>query len=69
MKTTAFPGSRLQFPSWSRLTTRVPYFIALMKLRVMALPVFTGAVSLFIAPGHLDPLLGAILIIGIRSAF
>ena len=58
MKTTAFPVSRLQFPSWSGLTTRVPDFIALMKPRVMVLAVFTAAVGLFIAPGEVDPLLG-----------
>ena len=43
MKTTAFPVSRLQFPSWSGLTARVPDFIALMKPRVMVLAVFTAA--------------------------
>ena len=59
MKTTAFPVSRLHFPSWSGLTARVPDFIALMKPRVMVLAVFTTAVGLFIAPGDLDPLLGS----------
>jgi len=33
MKTTAFPSSREQFPSWSGLTVRVPNFIALMSRR------------------------------------
>jgi protoheme IX farnesyltransferase len=59
MKTTAFPVSRLQFPSWSGLTARVPDFIALMKPRVMVLAVFTAAVGLFVAPGDFDPLIGA----------
>src|SRR5882757_477352 len=67
MKTTAFPVSHLQFPSWSGLTARVPDFIALMKPRVMALAVFTAAVGLFIAPGDVDPLLGAVSIIGIAA--
>ena len=67
MKTTAFPVSRLQFPSWSGLTTRVPDFIALMKPRVMVLAVFTAAVGLFIAPGEVDPLLGAVSIVGIAA--
>jgi heme o synthase len=65
MKTTAFPVSRLQSPLWSRLTARVPDFIALMKPRVMVLAVFTAAVCMFIAPGDIDPLLGAISVIAI----
>jgi protoheme IX farnesyltransferase len=67
MKTTAFPVSRLHFHSWSGLTARVPDFIALMKPRVMVLAVFTAAVGLFIAPGDVDPLLGAVSIIGIAA--
>jgi protoheme IX farnesyltransferase len=67
MKTTAFPISRLQIPSWSGLAARVPDFIALMKPRVMVLAVFTAAVGMFIAPGDPDPLLGAIAIIGIAT--
>jgi protoheme IX farnesyltransferase len=77
MKTTALPVSRQQFPSqrfpsqrfpsWSGLITRVPDFIALTKPRVMALAVFTAAVGLFMAPGHLDPLLGAVSLIGIAA--
>jgi hypothetical protein len=46
MKTTALPVSRQQFPSWSRLITRVSDFIALTKPRVMALAVFTAAAGL-----------------------
>src|SRR4029077_9545686 len=67
MKTTALPVSRLQFTPWSGLTARVPDFIALMKPRVMVLAVFTAAVGLFIAPGNVDPLLGAVSIIGIAA--
>lgn len=67
MKTTAFPVSRLQFPSWSGLIARVRDFIALMKPRVMVLAVITAAVGLFIAPGDIDPLLGAVSIIGITA--
>jgi protoheme IX farnesyltransferase len=46
------------------LTTdsRVSDFIALLKPRVMSLVVFTGAVGLALAPGHLHPLLAAIAI-------
>src|SRR6476646_1938604 len=67
MKTTAFPVSRLQFTPWSGLTARVPDFIALMKPRVMVLAVFTAAVGLFIAPGNVDPLLGAVSIIALAA--
>jgi protoheme IX farnesyltransferase len=67
MKTTALPVSHQQFPSWSGPITRVADFIALTKPRVMALAVFTAAVGLFIAPGHLDPLLGAVSLIGIAA--
>ena len=48
---------RFQLPAQSRVTTRVPDFMALMKPRVMLLAVFTALVGLMIAPGHLDPLL------------
>jgi protoheme IX farnesyltransferase len=67
MKTIAFPVSRLQFPSWSGLTARVPDFIALMKPRVMVLAVFTAAVGLIIAPCDFHPLEGAVAIIGIAA--
>jgi hypothetical protein len=49
MKTMAISVTRLQ-PSQSRLTPRVPDFVALMKLRVMALAVLTALVGLIIAP-------------------
>lgn len=67
MKITAIPVSRLQLPSRSRLTTRVPDFVALIKPRVMSLAVFTALVGLMIAPGHLDLLLGCIAILGIAA--
>jgi heme o synthase len=38
-----------------------------MKPRVMMLAVFTALVGLAIAPGHLDPLLGSIAILGIAA--
>jgi protoheme IX farnesyltransferase len=67
MKMIAFPGPRLQFPSWFRLITRVPDFIALMKPRVMVLAVFMAAVGLFIATGNPDALLRAVSIIAIAA--
>jgi protoheme IX farnesyltransferase len=72
MKTTAVPVSRQQSPSvsfrpWSGPITRVPDFIALTKPRVMALAVFTAAVGLFMAPGHLDPLPGLVSLIAIAA--
>jgi protoheme IX farnesyltransferase len=38
-------------------------FVALLKPRVMSLVVFTGAVGLYLAPGHLHPVLAAIAIL------
>ena len=67
METAALPLSRLQLPTRSRFTTRLPDFIALMKPRVMLLAVFTALVGLMIAPGHLDPRLGAIAILSIAA--
>jgi protoheme IX farnesyltransferase len=67
MKTTAIATSRLLFPSWLRVTARLPDFVALMKPRVMLLAVFTALVGLMIAPGHLDPLLGSVAIVAIAA--
>src|SRR5215216_6564447 len=46
---------------------RVPYFVTLMKPRVMVLAVFTALVGLMIAPGHLGPLLGSVAIVAIAA--
>ena len=67
MEITAITLAPLQSPSRSRVTTRLPDFIALMKPRVMFLAVFTALVGLVIAPGHLDPLLGSIAILAIAA--
>jgi len=67
MKTTAIPLSRVQLPARSRVTTRVPDFVALMKPRVMLLAVFTAVVGLMIAPARLDPLHGLIAILAIAA--
>jgi protoheme IX farnesyltransferase len=37
-------------------------YVALLKPRVMSLVVFTGFVGLYLAPGHLHPLLGAVAV-------
>lgn len=37
-------------------------WLALLKPRVVSLVVFTGAIGLFIAPGHINPLMGAVAI-------
>jgi protoheme IX farnesyltransferase len=66
MKTTAVPVSRLHMASWFG-SARVPDFIALLKPRVMLLAVFTAVVGLIIAPGELDPLLGAVSIVAIAA--
>jgi len=49
--------------------TDVRDWIALLKPRVMSLVVFTGAVGLLVAPGHLNPVLAftAILCIGVAA--
>jgi protoheme IX farnesyltransferase len=46
---------------------RMPDFVALMKPRVMALAVFTALVGLLIAPGHVDPVLGAVAVLAIAA--
>ena len=58
---------RFQLPAQSRLTTRVPDFMALMKPRVMLLAVFTALVGLAIAPGHLDPVLECLAVLAIAA--
>jgi protoheme IX farnesyltransferase len=67
MKTIAVSAIHLQSPSRSRFMTRLPDFIALVKPRVMALAIFTAVVGLMIAPGHLDLLLGFIVILSIAA--
>src|SRR4030081_3214165 len=67
MKITAVPVSHVQLPSRSRLTTRAPEFLALMKPRVMLLAVFTAFVGLMIAPARPDPLLGFAAILAIAA--
>ena len=51
----------------SRLALRVPYFVALMKPRVMALAVFTAFVGMLNAPSRVDPLLGFVAILAIAA--
>ena len=65
MTSRAFP--RFQVLALSRLTTRVPDFLALMKPRVMVLAVFTALVGLMIAPARPDPLLGLVAILAIAT--
>ncbi|HXQ50855.1 MAG TPA: heme o synthase [Stellaceae bacterium] len=43
-------------------------YIALMKPRVMSLVVFTGFVGLYLAPGHLHPVLAAVAVLCIAVA-
>ncbi|MEO8557483.1 MAG: heme o synthase [Rhodospirillales bacterium] len=42
--------------------SRVSDYVALLKPRVMSLVVFTGFVGLFLAPGHIHPLLAGIAV-------
>ena len=43
-------------------------YFALLKPRVMSLVVFTGWAGLYLAPGHLNPLLGAVAVLCIAVA-
>ena len=67
MNTTAIPLSRLSLTSRPGLMARLPYFITLVKPRVMALALFTAFVGLMIAPTRLDPLPGFITILSIAA--
>jgi heme O synthase-like polyprenyltransferase len=67
MEIATIPVPRLKFSSQSRVAARLPDFITLMKPRVMVLAVFTAVVGLMIAPGRLDPLLGATAILAIAA--
>ena len=67
MKSTAIAVSLPQLPSRSRLSTRLPDFVTLMKPRVMSLAVFTALVGLAIAPGHLDPLRAFLTVLTIAA--
>ncbi|MGE0658314.1 MAG: heme o synthase [Reyranellaceae bacterium] len=45
------------------VASRVGDYVELLKPRVMSLVVFTGFVGLYLAPGHIHPLLGAIAVL------
>ncbi|MBX3498810.1 MAG: heme o synthase [Alphaproteobacteria bacterium] len=49
----------------ARSPSRVADYVALLKPRVMSLVVFTGMVGLWLAPGHINPVLGAVAILAI----
>jgi protoheme IX farnesyltransferase len=63
LQTGAFPAA--SFPEGAELED----WIALLKPRVMSLVVFTGAIGLVLAPGHLNPVLAltAILCIAVGA--
>jgi heme o synthase len=65
MNTTAIVPSRLSLGA--RLVERLPYFITLMKPRVMALALFTALVGLMVAPIRLNPLPGFIAMLAIAA--
>jgi heme o synthase len=62
-------GERSPPPAYVLAETDVRDWIALLKPRVMSLVVFTGAIGLLVAPGHLNPVLAftAILCIGVAA--
>ena len=65
--TTAIHDSHPPLATPSRLASRLPYFVALMKPRVMALAVFTAFVGMLNAPSRVDPLLGFVAILAIAA--
>src|ERR1700760_4323088 len=67
MKITAISLPRPQLLSHSRLTTRVPDFLALMKPRVMFLAVFTAFVGMMLAPVRIDPVLASFAILALAT--
>jgi heme o synthase len=67
MKTSATLVPRFPLATQSGLAARVPYFVTLMKPRVMALAVFTAFVGMMVAPGRVDPLLGLVAIVAIAA--
>jgi protoheme IX farnesyltransferase len=67
MKTSAILVPRFPLATQPGLAARLPYFLTLMKPRVMALAVFTALVGMVIAPGRVDPLLGFVAILGIAG--
>src|SRR5271170_2813159 len=67
MMTTAIPVPRFSLATQSRLAARLPYFLTLMKPRVMALAVFTAFVGMMVAPSRIDPLLGFVAILAIAA--
>jgi heme o synthase len=67
MKTSAIFVQRFPLASRSRLAARLPYFLTLMKPRVMALAVFTAFVGMMVAPGRVDPLLAFVAILAIAA--
>src|ERR1700679_3940547 len=67
MKTSAILVSRLPLATQPHLAARLPYFVTLMKPRVMALAVFTAFVGMMVAPGHVHPLLGLVAILAIAA--
>jgi protoheme IX farnesyltransferase len=62
---------RVRAPSAAELVLETDYrdWIALLKPRVMSLVVFSGAIGLLVAPGHLNPVLGftAVLCIAVAA--
>src|SRR5215813_3158156 len=67
MSTTTIPLLHPSLASRPSLVARLPHFVTLMKLRVMALALFTAFVGLMIAPVRLDPLPGLIAMLAIAA--
>jgi protoheme IX farnesyltransferase len=61
--------SPLSLPAGPACAAELGDWIALLKLRVMTLVVFTGFIGMLVAPGHLHPVLGftAVLCIAVAA--
>jgi protoheme IX farnesyltransferase len=67
MKTAAIPVFKLQLHLLSRSVARLPYFVELMKPRVMTLAVFTALVGMIAAPARLDALPAVVAVMAITA--
>jgi protoheme IX farnesyltransferase len=61
-------ASAAETPAASSAVGGVADYIALLKPRVMSLVVFTGWAGLYLAPGHINPILGFIAVLCIAVA-
>ena len=66
--TSAARAAAAEFPAVGSAVGGVGDYFALLKPRVMSLVVFTGLAGLYLAPGHLNPVLGFVAVLCIAVA-